>query len=181
MIISGHTDLTNSVANKTILEELHKMIPHAEIDYLDCLYSDFQIDIKKEQQKLEKADILVFQFPVFWYSMPSLLARWMEETFQHGWSHGSTGDKLKGKKLIISLTTGAPKEMYQHDGAMGFEIEEYLSAIISTCKLCQMEYVGYVYTDKVSYASRNDPKLLEDIVNRSKEHAHKVVELINTL
>ena len=44
-----------------------------------------------------------------------------------------------------------------------------------------MEYVGYVYTDKVSYASRNDPKLLEDIVNRSKEHAHKVVELINTL
>ena len=147
MIISGHTDLKNSVANKTILEELHKMIPHAEIDYLDCLYSDFQIDIKKEQQKLEKADILVFQFPVFWYSMPSLLARWMEETFQHGWSHGSTGDKLKGKKLIISLTTGAPKEMYQHDGAMGFEIEEYLSAIISTCKLCQMEYVGYVYTD----------------------------------
>ena len=41
MIISGHTDLKNSVANKTILEELHKMIPHAEIDYLDCLYSDF--------------------------------------------------------------------------------------------------------------------------------------------
>lgn len=33
--------------------------------------------------------------------------KWMEDTFEHGWSHGSTGDKLKSKKLIASFTAGA--------------------------------------------------------------------------
>ena len=100
LIVSGHTDLNDSVANKTILEELEKELPQAEFDYLDRLYPDFQIDIPAEQEKLVKADVLVLQFPVFWYAIPSLMSRWMEQAFQHGFSHGSTGDKLKGKKLI---------------------------------------------------------------------------------
>ena len=116
LIVSGHTDLNDSVANKTILEELEKELPQAEFDYLDRLYPDFQIDIPAEQEKLVKADVLVLQFPVFWYAIPSLMSRWMEQAFQHGFSHGSTGDKLKGKKLVASFTTGAPEALYHRDG-----------------------------------------------------------------
>ena len=90
LVVSGHTDLNDSVANKTIMEELAKLIPSVEFDYLDKLYPDYKIDIAAEQAKLEKADVVVLQFPVFWYSLPSLLERWMEETFKHGWSHGRT-------------------------------------------------------------------------------------------
>ena len=98
LIISGHTDLAASVANKTILETLNERLPEAEIVKLDELYPDFKIDVEAEQQKLLRADIIVLQFPLFWYSAPSILERWMEETFRHGFSHGSTGDKLKGKE-----------------------------------------------------------------------------------
>ncbi len=108
LVISGHTDLSASVANKTILETIAQRLPQAEIVRLDSLYPDFKIDAQAEQQRLLKADVIVLQFPVFWYSAPSLLERWMEETFRHGFSHGSTGDKLKGKKLVLSFTTGAP-------------------------------------------------------------------------
>ena len=105
LIVSGHTNLGESVANQTILEDLKKDLPEAEFDYLDQLYGkDFQIDIEREQTKLVQADIIVLQFPIFWYAMPSLMSRWMEEAFQHGFSHGRTGDKLKGKKLIASFT-----------------------------------------------------------------------------
>ena len=149
LIVSGHTDLNNSVANKKILQELSKRLPNAEIDYLSELYSDYKIDVEQEQNKLLKADIIVLQYPVFWYSMPSLLEKWMEETFKHGFSHGSTGDKLKGKKVIISLTTGAPEEVYEN-------IDEFLNPIKASCKLCQMEYVGSIVTYGVSYQIRND-------------------------
>lgn len=44
LIISGHPDLNDSFANKTILEEIHKLLPEAEIVYLDKLYPDFRID-----------------------------------------------------------------------------------------------------------------------------------------
>ena len=49
LIISGHTDLSQSVINKQILENLSSKLPKAEIIKLDQLYPDFKIDTKKEQ------------------------------------------------------------------------------------------------------------------------------------
>ena len=62
LIISGHTNLAASVANKTILETLNERLPEAEIVKLDELYPDFKIDVEAEQQKLLRADIIVLQF-----------------------------------------------------------------------------------------------------------------------
>ena len=50
LVVSGHTDLNNSVANKAILERLENKLPQAEFVYLDKLYSDFQIDVEAEQE-----------------------------------------------------------------------------------------------------------------------------------
>lgn len=172
LIVSGHTDLNNSVANKKILQELSKRLPNAEIDYLSELYSDYKIDVKQEQNKLLKADIIVLQYPIFWYSMPSLLEKWMEETFKHGFSHGSTGDKLKGKKVIISLTTGAPEEVYEN-------IDEFLNPIKASCKLCQMEYVGSIVTYGVSYQIRNEKG--KEIEEKAINHANRLIEMINNI
>lgn len=172
LIVSGHTDLKDSTANKKILEELSKRLPEAEIDYLSELYPDYKIDIENEQKKLVNADIIVLQYPVFWYSMPSLLERWMEETFKHGFSHGSTGDKLKGKKVIVSLTTGAPEETYS-------DINDYLNPIKGCCNLCQMEYIGSVVTYGVSYQIRNEKN--KEIEDKAIDHADRLIELISRL
>lgn len=61
------------------------------------------------------------------------LIRQMEDTFQQGFSHGITGGKLRGKKLVASLTTGAPGEFYYHDVFMGYEIDEFLPFIKAAC------------------------------------------------
>lgn len=181
VIISGHTDLSASVANKTILDTVHEHLPEAEIVKLDELYPDFQINVEAEQRRLLKADIIVLEFPVFWYSAPSILQRWMEETFQRGFSHGSTGDKLKGKKLVLSFTTGAPVSAYCHDGAAGYTIDEFLPCFKATCKLCQMEYAGYVYTGGVSYGNRTSPELIEQQNQLSVEHAERLIQLLESL
>lgn len=181
LVVSGHTDLTTSVANRTILEALQARLVDAEIVKLDALYPDFKIDVKAEQARLLRADVIVLQFPVFWYSAPSILQRWMEETFQHGFSHGRTGDKLKGKKFVLSFTTGASESMYRHDGPMGYTIEEFLPCFKATCRLCQMEFAGYVYMGGVSYGNRTMPKLIQAQKAVSVRHAERVVELLETL
>ena len=165
LVISGHTDLATSVANKTILDTIGQYLPETEIVKLDTLYPDFKIDVDAEQQRLLKADIIVLQFPIFWYSAPSILERWMEETFRHGFSHGSTGNKLKGKKMILSFTTG----------------EEFLPCYKATCNLCQMEFAGYIYTGGVSYGTRTTPELIEQQKVKSVEHAKKLIKLLETL
>ena len=170
LIVSGHTDLNDSVANKKILQEINKRLPNVEIDYLSELYPDYKINVEEEQNKLLKADIIVLQYPVFWYSMPSLLEKWMEEVFKHGFSHGNEGDKLKGKKIIVSLTTGAPEQAYNN-------IDDFLNPIKSTCKLCQMEYVGNIVTYGVSYQLRNEKG--KEIEDKAIDHADRLIKLLD--
>lgn len=170
LVVSGHTNLNDSVANKNILEELKTMLPEAELDLLSELYPSYKIDVKKEQEKLVNADIIVLQYPLFWYSMPSLLEKWMEDTFVFGFSHGDNGDKLKGKKIIVSLTTGAPEEI------IGSNIEDCLHPIKKACGMCQLEYCGAVKTHGVSYQIRQDKG--KEIVDKAKRHAMELVEKI---
>lgn len=177
LIVSGHTDLAHSVANKTILETLEKRVPAAEILKLDERYPDFKIDVPAEQARLQKAEIVVLQFPLFWYSAPSILERWMEETFKHGFSHGSTGDKLKGKKLVISLTTGAPLDYYQ--GELSFD--NLMTCFKCACQLTQMEFAGIVATGGVSYGNRTSPELIEKQKIDSVAHAERLIDLLATL
>ena len=180
LVVSGHTDLNDSVANKTIMGEQAKLIPCGDFDYHHNLYPDYKIDFQAGHAKPEKADVIVLQYPVCWYSLQSLLERWMEQTFVHGWSHGRTGDKLKGKKLVVSLTTGAPEDAYRKDG-MGYGIDDLLAPVIATCTLCGMEYAGRVYTGDVSYATRSDAAALADMKARSAVHAEKLAKRIASL
>lgn len=169
LIISGHTNTTNdSVANVTILQQLEQMLPGSRTVYLDRLYPDFRIDVAAEQEKLLWADIVVLQFPVYWFAMPSLLHRWMEDTFLHGFSHGSTGDKLKGKTLVVSYTTGAPADALPWD--------DFFANLRATCQFTGMNWGGTVGTGGVSYQMRNDPQMLAEITEKARLHARRLAD-----
>lgn len=172
--------MNQSVANKTILDELQQKLPDAEIVRLDALYPDFRIDVEREQRRLVEADIIIFEYPVFWYSWPSLLHRYVEEVFLHGFSHGSTGDKLKGKKLVISFTTGAPESAYTKEG-MGITIDDLQLPTKATCNLTQMEYAGAVYTCGVSYGNRTNASLIARQESLCREHAARLIKFSETL
>ena len=182
LIVSGHTDLKgDSVANKEILAQLEQRLPDAVIDRLSDLYPDYRIDVQTEQAKLEAADVVVLQFPVFWYAMPSLLQKWMEDTFQHGWSHGSTGTALRGKKLVISLTAGAPVELYAQGEAMGHSIDEFFYCSEATAALTGMELAGTVFTGGVSYEMREDATAMQQMRVAASDHVDRLVSLLSEL
>ena len=51
----------------------------AKFDILSELYKNYVIDVKAEQEKLVKADVIVLVYPFFWYGVPSLLQKWLED------------------------------------------------------------------------------------------------------
>ena len=178
LIISGHPELRdNSLANKIILEDLERLLPTAAFDLLSDLYPDYRIDVEAEQKKLAAADIIVLQFPIFWYSMPALLAKWMEDVFVHGFSHGATGRALTHKKLLLSFTTGAPASAY--DAA--FPVEAMAERFVRTAGLTGMDYVGFVYTGGVSYSLRADAKKRSEMAAAAHAHATRLFEKIQSL
>ena len=90
-------------------------MPEAKFDILSELYKNYVIDVKAEQEKLVKADVIVLVYPFFWYGVPSLLQKWLEDVLVHGFFHGNKGDTLRGKKLGLSFTSGAPEELYKKE------------------------------------------------------------------
>ncbi|MGO2155243.1 MAG: NAD(P)H-dependent oxidoreductase, partial [Serratia proteamaculans] len=90
LIISGHPNLSESIGNATILNEVASALPEAEIRRLDWLYPDYKINVNEEQESLLKADVIVWQFPFSWYSLPGIMKLWLDEVFVHGFAHGST-------------------------------------------------------------------------------------------
>ena len=121
-------------------------------------------------------DIIVLQYPIFWYSAPSLMHRWIEQTFTHGFSHGTTGDKLRGKQLVLSFTSGAPEEMYRQGGLQCYPIDDFLPAYKQMAKLCGLQWCDYIYSGGLSYASRHDETELARMKDKAIQHAHLLVE-----
>jgi NAD(P)H dehydrogenase (quinone) len=83
----------------------------------------FTAQIKSEQEKLLAADLLILQFPMWWFSMPALLKGWIDRVFAFGvtYDFGRTWDQgvFTGRKAMLSLTLSAPEAAFQPDGRNG--------------------------------------------------------------
>ena len=180
LIISGHPDLKNSVANATILEHIQSALPQTEIRKLDSLYPDYRIDVAAEQAALARADIIVWQFPFSWYSLPGLMKHWLDQVFTHGFAHGAQG-KLGGKKLLLSFTTGAPAALYQEDGYFGHTIEQYLPPFATLATLCNLDYQPPQYTCGISYTNRADEAAIRAQQALASAHAERLIATLKTL
>lgn len=139
LVIYSHSYPEQSVSGKAILEVFGQDAEVA-VRNLEELYPEgTAIDVATEQAELVRADVIVFQHPVFWFNIPSRLKRWMDDVLQYGFAYGTGGDKLHGKKFYHSYTTGAPSETY----AKGSELEQALQLSVKTSALyCGMDYQG---------------------------------------
>ncbi|MDO4229467.1 MAG: NAD(P)H-dependent oxidoreductase [Capnocytophaga sp.] len=130
LVISGHPNLKESSANKAILNALEKSYGNSvQFHYLDRLYPDYKIDIKKEQNAVLKADILVLQFPFYWYSTPALLKKWIDDVIFDFFEGNALSGKFKGKKVILSITAGGSEEAYSQSKN---KVESYLLPLQET-------------------------------------------------
>lgn len=179
LIVSGHPELNTSIANQTILSEVAQALPEAEIRRLDTLYPNYQFDIEAEQSAILKADVIVFQFPFSWYSVPGLMKLWIDKVFVHGFAHGSTA-KIGGKKLIVSFTTGAPEAVYQKDGFFKHTVEDYLPQFETFATLCSLDYQTPIYTSGINYAGR-DEAAIKAQQEQAREYAARLIAQIKAI
>ncbi|XP_061050760.1 ribosyldihydronicotinamide dehydrogenase [quinone] isoform X1 [Eubalaena glacialis] len=91
--------------------------------YEACKTRSLTSDIIAEQKKVQEADLVMFQFPLYWFSVPAVLKGWMDRVLCQGFAFDLPGfyddGLLKGKLAILSLTTGGTADMYGKTGASG--------------------------------------------------------------
>lgn len=80
-------------------------------------------DIIAEQKKVQEADLIIFQFPLYWFSVPAVMKGWMDRVLCQGFAFDMPefydSGFLKGKLALLSLTTAGTANMYTKAGDNG--------------------------------------------------------------
>jgi putative NADPH-quinone reductase len=134
-----HPGQQHSHANRAMQAEAGAVDGITLVD-LYAEYPRFDIDVDKEQARLLDHDVVLFQFPMFWYSTPSLLKEWLDLVLEHGFAYGAGGDKLAGKTLMLAITAAGPEEAYSSGGYQHFPIRTFVTPLEQTAHLCDMRF-----------------------------------------
>lgn len=111
-----------------------------------------------EQERVDRADALVVVYPVYWWSMPSLLKGWFDRVFTRGWAYGGEASEHRAKNLtgldvhFFAIVETSPRT-YDRRGyreAMRTQIESgifgYCDAEVKTSELYPITEEGFVET-----------------------------------
>lgn len=121
LIIYAHPYPKHSHANRKMIEQA-SMLPDVEVRSLYELYPDFNIDIAAEQEAIKRADLVIWQHPMQWYSMPPLMKLWIDKVLSHGWAYGKGGTALNGKQVMWAVTTGGGEGHFELGDNPGFQV-----------------------------------------------------------
>ena len=75
LIILAHPNMQNSNTNRAWIQKAKNQPYKFDIHELCEAYANWQIEIKKEQELLQKYDKIVIEFPLYWYSYPQLFKK----------------------------------------------------------------------------------------------------------
>ena len=180
LIVSGHPDPAHSTANRLILENVKTQLPGASVRELGKLYPDGSFDVAAEQEALAQSDIIVLAFPLYWYSVPGLMKNWIDKVWLHGFAYGSKGDKLRGKRMVLSVTTGGPETAYRHDGEQTVTVREILLPLRLTARNCGMKVTDYVISYGMMFIpGLSTPEDMARIERETAEHARELARILS--
>ncbi len=156
-----------SKANSAIWRAAQTVDGISRVD-LYAEYPRHDINIDREQDRLLSHDVVMFQFPIFWYSAPSLVKEWIDLTLEHGFAYGQGGDKLQGKWMMLAVTAAGPQDAYASGGYQHFPLRTFLTPFEQTARLSKMRFAApYV----LHSALKEDPT----------RHAEGFAELLTAL
>ena len=139
LVYYAHPGQQYSHVNRAMVEKARAV---GDITFVDLYaeYPRFNIDIDVEQQRLLTHDIILFQFPLFWYSTPALIKEGLDLVLEFGFAYGNGGEKLKGKRLMLAVTCAGSEEAFSREGYQNRPIRTFLSPLEQTACLCQMQF-----------------------------------------
>ncbi|OQA75368.1 MAG: General stress protein 14 [Lentisphaerae bacterium ADurb.Bin242] len=109
---SAYKTVKDPTCFKQQIEELHATEQNS--------FADF---IEEEIRKMEWCDLMIWQFPMWWFGLPSVLKGWTERVFALGrvynGAHLYENGLFKDKRAMLSFTTGAPADAYKEGGLNG--------------------------------------------------------------
>lgn len=77
--------------------------------------------VAREQARLVTTDVVVCQFPLWWFDMPAILKGWFDRVVAAGFAYGGGRwfETLVGRRALLSITMGAKADRWGDDKLFG--------------------------------------------------------------
>jgi NAD(P)H dehydrogenase (quinone) len=79
--------------------------------------------VTEELARMDRADLLVLQYPMWWHLPPAMLKGWFDRVLAYGEAYTSTkrfeNGRFVAKHAMLSVTVGTSRETYAYDGRSG--------------------------------------------------------------
>jgi glutathione-regulated potassium-efflux system ancillary protein KefF len=146
LVITAHPQMEHSRINRRLMHKARQLPklndrPGVTVRDLYSLYPDYLIDVPAEQELLKSAQLIVWQHPIHWYSMPPLMKLWLDDVLSFGWAYGPGGTALRGKDLWLVATTGGPEDSYHPESYNRYFFDAFLPPYEQTASLCGMRFL----------------------------------------
>ena len=104
-------------------------------------------DLAEHMRLVEWCDLIIFQTPIWWFSVPAILKGWFDRVLMSGWAYGGGSwfetAPLYGRRALLSLTSGAGPDRWCEQGLFG-DIERILYALrVGTLNFCGFEVLPH--------------------------------------
>lgn len=80
-------------------------------------------DIVAQIDLVRWSDLVILQFPIWWFGPPAIIKGWMDRVlvpgFSYGRGHWFEAGRLAGRKALVSTTVNAVETSYAPDGRFG--------------------------------------------------------------
>jgi glutathione-regulated potassium-efflux system ancillary protein KefF len=142
LVLLAHPDLRHSRINRRLMQAA-QALPAEQVQLRDlyALYPDHALDVPAEQAACAQAELIVWQHPIHWYSMPALMKQWLDEVLTLGWAYGPGGTALRGKDLWLVASTGGPESAYHPAGYNRYFFDAFLPPYEQTAALCGLRFL----------------------------------------
>jgi len=148
LLLHAHPNAPPSRVNSALLAAA-RGVDGVTVHDLYEAYPHFFIDVKREQQWVEAHATLVFQHPMYWYSVPPLLKQWFDAVLEEGWAYGRGSSATVGKGWAHAITTAGSAQSYggevdPADDPTGrlnyFPLTDYVKPWLQSARLCGMRW-----------------------------------------
>jgi NAD(P)H dehydrogenase (quinone) len=91
--------------------------------YFAATHDLVSADVRAMVEKLDRADLVILQYPMWWYSVPAILKGWLDRVLVYGsvYTTEMRYDKgrFAGRRAMLSVTCGGSQGSYAEDGRNG--------------------------------------------------------------
>lgn len=148
----GHTVVVSDLYRMGFnpVSDRHNFLVAKEPDYLKLQLEEshasanggFAPELEAEICKIEACDLMIFQFPLWWFGLPAILKGWVDRTLAMGRTYGNGAvygrGIFHGKRALLSVTTGGPEETFRKGGFNGD-----IDAILRPIQRGILQFVGF--------------------------------------